>query len=267
MTPRVSVIVGVFNGERYLRESLDSLFAQTFGDIEVIVVDDGSTDATPDILRGVGDPRLKVVRQENRGLSAALNVAARIAGADLLARHDADDLSAPDRLARQAAYLDAHADCAVLGCWAAKIDAEGRERGVLRVPTSPGWMRLVMAWRDPFLHPTVVMRRAVFEAAGGYDETVRYSQDTEMWRRLVLRFGIANLPEVLYRYRVHPASVGVTRRREQRRAQMAICRAYRRDFAAHYAGLARPGPLDRLARVLAPALDLRDRILGAPPGK
>lgn len=122
-----------------------------------------------------------------------------------------------------------------------------------------------MTYRDPFLHPTVVMRRDAFDAAGGYDETIRYSQDTNMWRRLVLRCDGANLPEVLYRCRVHASSIGGAHREEQRRAQAAICRAYRRDCAVYYRRLHRPSPLDRLTRAVAALGTARDRILRRDP--
>jgi glycosyltransferase involved in cell wall biosynthesis len=258
--PRVSFIMGVWNGERYLGEALASMLAQTFDDFEIVIVDDGSTDRTPEILAGINDPRLQIVRQPNRGLSSALNAAVRTATGELLARHDADDISLPERLARQVSYLDKHPTCAALGTWAVKMDPDGRARSHMRVPTSPRWMRFAMTYRDPFLHPTVIFRRQALEAVGGYDESVRYSQDSALWRRLVLRFDVANLPEALYRYRIHPAAIGRARRREQTESHRVVCRGYRSDYVTYYARLDRPTVVERLTRAAITLQGLRDRL-------
>lgn len=258
MRPKVSVIIGVFNGERYLRDSIESLFVQTFGDIEIIVVDDGSTDGTSGILASLRDSRLRVIRQQNRGLAASLNAAARVATAGILARHDADDISLPHRLARQLARFEALPRCAVLGTWMIEIDADGRELGIKRVGTSPGWIRLVMTYRDPFFHPTVMIRREALEAIGGYDESIRYSQDTDLWRRIVLRFDVANLGETLYKYRIHPDKIGETRRREQQCTLRDICRQYRDDYIKFYSGLRTPTTLERLTRAFVALQNVRD---------
>src|SRR5271170_1107899 len=124
MTPRVSLVLAVYNGERHLPQSLESVLGQTFRDFELIVVDDGSTDRTPEILDGVArvDPRVVVVRQENRGLTASLIRGIGMARGTYVARQDADDVSKPERLGRQVAHLDAHPSIAALGTSADVID-------------------------------------------------------------------------------------------------------------------------------------------------
>src|SRR5437879_6502478 len=139
IAPKVSVLLAVFNGECHLEGSLRSILNQSFADFELIVVDDGSTDGTAEILAAVGraDPRVVVVRQANRGLTASLIRAASLARGAYLARQDADDISPPERFRRQVDFLDAHPSIAAVGAWADIIDRSGAVIGALRPAAGP----------------------------------------------------------------------------------------------------------------------------------
>lgn len=206
-TPRVSVLMPVLDAGAFLQPALESLSAQSLTGIEVIAVDDGSTDGSRELLErhARSDPRFRVLTQQRRGGAAARNRAAGEAVADLLALADADDVSLPDRLERQVTFLDAHPDVSVLGGAVETIDDEGRPHGVIRLPTDPDEIEAHLLARGSCLNdPTVMMRRAAFERAGGYRETLATAYDYDLWLRMLPAERFANLGEVLVRYRRHP---------------------------------------------------------------
>lgn len=231
MTPAVSVLMAVHDGAGTVRAAVDSVLAQTAADLELLVVDDGSTDATPAILGAVGDPRLRVVRQAHAGLTAALNYGLRLARAPLLARLDADDLALPERLARQRAFLDAHREVGLLGTGARTVDAGGREVGLIRPPADDAGLRRALIRANPFVHSSVVVRRAVIEAVGGYDETLPVAQDYDLWMRMSGHTRLANLPEPLVVRRLLPGRVSAVRDRERLATEARVrWRAVRRGL-------------------------------------
>lgn len=216
--PRVSVVLAVCNGARHLERSLASMAGQTFADFELVLIDDGSSDSTPDILSAFerSEPRAIVVRQENRGLTASLNRGIAIARGSYIARQDADDISLPERFGRQVAFLDAHPDVAAVGSGADVIDGSGAVIGTLTTVCAPDSVkRGLMTLRATPVHGSMMMRREALVAAGGYREAFRYGQDYDLWLRLVSRSAIDNLPEVLYRWRMDRGAVYSTRRIEQ----------------------------------------------------
>jgi glycosyltransferase involved in cell wall biosynthesis len=203
--PRVSVVMPVRNGERFLREALDSTLAQSLSDLELIVVDDGSTDATPDILAGAarGDARIRVRRQEPGGLTVAINAGCALASAPLIARMDADDVMLADRLERQAAFLDGHPEVALLGGGIVLVDEAGRE-----IDREPGRQQLDFLVRNELTHATVVMRADAFRALGGY--RLDQSEDYDLWLRFDERYGVSALTDPVIHYRLHPGQFSVT---------------------------------------------------------
>ena len=215
MTPRVSVVMGVRDGAPWVGEAVRSVLVQTLGDLELIVVDDGSTDATPDVLAAIEDPRLRVERQAPEGLTRALNRALALARADLVARLDADDVGLPQRLARQHAFLAAHAAVGLLGTAAREVDAAGREVRVLRPPEDDAALRRLLIRRNPFVHSSVMVRRALLERVGGYDARLAVAQDYDLWMRMAAVTRLANLPEGLLIRRLVPGRV--TARRDSER--------------------------------------------------
>ncbi|MEM6314943.1 MAG: glycosyltransferase, partial [Planctomycetota bacterium] len=168
----MSVILASYNAEDFLRPAVASILQQTFTDFEIIAVDDGSTDGSRDVLRSFDDPRLRVIEQENMGLTPTLNKACGLAKADLLARMDADDVAKPDRFAKQVAFLDAHPEVAVLGGAYELIDERGRLLRTQSQPTDNATLQeRCLVGKVPICHPLVMMRRDIFERVGGYDES------------------------------------------------------------------------------------------------
>jgi len=204
MTPRVTVLMSVFNGAAYLREAIDSILAQTFTDFELLIVDDGSTDETPAILHSYADPRMRVLTNErNLGLTASLNRGLREARGEWIARQDADDRSHPDRLRRQLEHLDAHPEVMLLGTHARLIDARGRVTGTLRKPVTRTGIAWASVFHNPFIHSSVMFRRGI----GTYDESYPFNQDFELWSRLLGNVAMTNLDAVLIDYRAHTQSI------------------------------------------------------------
>ena len=202
--PRVSVVMAVYNGEPFLRETLRSILDQSFTDFEYVVVDDGSTDSSRDIVRSFEDSRIRLVENDtNRGLSPSLNRGVREARGEFIARIDADDLALPQRLERQVAYLDAHQDIALVGSGFREI-RNGKATGPkLYHPTDHVWLRWSLMFYCTFLHSAVMWRRRpVAEQVGPYDEDFAYAMDWEYWGRIGGHLGIANLKEVLAHYRL-----------------------------------------------------------------
>jgi hypothetical protein len=207
--PVVSVILPVYNGAVDVPAAIDSILGQSFGDFELIAIDDGSPkDDSLAVMRRIaaerGDPRLQVVAlQPNRGLAGALNHGISLARGRYIARQDQDDLSSPGRLAKQVAFLDANPAFGLVGT-RAEIWRDGRPTDRFHDhPTDSGRLKLDLLANNPFVHSSVMLRREVLEAAGGYcvDRSRQPPEDYELWSRVARRHEIANLPERLLIYR------------------------------------------------------------------
>lgn len=233
MTARLrhAVIIPARNEEGYLGRTLDSLLRQTEAPERIIVVDDGSTDATPAQLAAVHDPRLVVERQAPAGLAVALNRALGRARAPLVARLDADDLALPTRLERQRAYLETHPQVGLLGTAARLVDESGREAGLLRPPEDDRTIRRALIRRNPFVHSSVMLRRTLATSAGGYDASFPVAQDYDLWLRLSAVTRMANLSEPLVVRRLVAGRVTAARDDERLHAEArARWRAVRRGL-------------------------------------
>ena len=203
-TPLVSVIMSVHNEERFVGAAVESVLGQTLSDFELIVVDDASTDRTPQILAGYQDPRIRVFRNPtNVGLAASLNHAIEQSRAPYLARMDADDLCEPERLATQVAVLNDRPEVAVLATWYTVIGEQDEEIAEIRLPSGSQALANALRRRNVICHGSVMMRKEVVQAVGGYREEFRYAQDYELWLRM-LRAGLVldSVPRSLYRYRL-----------------------------------------------------------------
>jgi glycosyltransferase involved in cell wall biosynthesis len=211
----ISVLMPVHDGERFVGEAIASVLAQTFGDFELIVVDDASTDGTASVLASLADARVSVVRNETRrGIAGSLNRALDLARGRFVARADADDVNLPGRFARQLAFLAAHPRVALCGTWI-RMFSEGWQRD-RRLETGPERMRCALLMYNVLSHPTAMWRREVFEAHGlRYDATLRTAEDYDLWARASHRVALGNVPDILLRYRVHDAQVGQVARAER----------------------------------------------------
>lgn len=214
--PLVSVLMSVRDGAPYLHAAIECILQQTFRDFEFIIVDDGSTDSTPEILASVTDPRLRLLRNpEPCGLTASLNAGLALSRGQFIARQDADDISHPERLARQVAFLTAHPPIAVLGSQTFLADAAGRLTGRKDLPLEHRSIWWAHLWDNALAHSSVMFRRAALQTAGGYDETYPVSQDYEAWSRLGERHLLANLPDRLVTLRVVESSITRTHKRPE----------------------------------------------------
>ncbi len=220
--PAVSVLMPVHDGAPWVADAVRSVLAQTAGDLELIVIDDGSTDATPEILARAREARLRVERQARLGLTRSLNRALALARGALVARLDADDLALPERFARQRAFLDARPDVGLLGTGAREVDAAGREVAVVTPPADDAAIRRALIRRNPFVHSSVMARRETVLRAGGYDETLPVAQDYDLWMRLGGVTRLANLPEPLVVRRLLPGRVSAVRDGDRLRAEARV---------------------------------------------
>jgi glycosyltransferase involved in cell wall biosynthesis len=199
----VTVLMSVFNRGSRVRAAIESLLAQTYTDWDLIAVDDCSTDETPRTLSefAARDSRITVLTNAvNLGQSASLNRAWQAARGPLLARMDDDDECHPSRFERQVAFLRDHSEIDILGTAAEYVDPSGRSLGILRRPASHAELAREMYRSVPVLHPTVMFRREVLDALGGFDVRLRRAQDHDLWFRAYRRFNFHNLSEPLLRY-------------------------------------------------------------------
>ena len=216
--PLVSVVIPVFNAAKYVAEALTSITEQAYGgELEIIVLDDASTDGSCACITALGDARIRVVRsEENQGIVWQLNRGITLAQGKYIVRMDADDISLPGRIARQVSFMEAHPRVAACGTW---IEVFGRQNFVWRSPTSSEGLRLYALKNSPLAHPTVILRKSVLDAHGlAYKQAFIYVEDYELWNRLAEVGELATLPEVLLRYRMHPAQTGATKAAIQQQA-------------------------------------------------
>jgi hypothetical protein len=215
--PRVSVVMPVHNGGPYLEPAVDSILGQTFTDLELVIIDDGSTDSTAQVLRRyqMSDPRVRVHHQEKTGLVVSLNRGCGEARAAYIARMDADDVAFPDRLMRQLELLDRHPQVALVGSAVVRIDEAGREIKRNICPTSHAEIVRALAEYNCFTHSTVMLRADVLAAVGGYREAYLHAEDYDLWLRLSERYELANLGDPLVYYRVYTDQVSVRHLQQQ----------------------------------------------------
>ncbi len=202
----ISVVMSVYNGERYLREAIDSILNQTFTDFEFIIIDDGSTDDSTEIITSFSDNRIKLIQQENKGLAAALNKGIKIARGKYTARMDADDISKPDRFDIQFQYMEENPRCVVVGSLSNIISKDGDFLYLDKRPTDKSWLKKTLPNDTPFAHGSSFIRTSALHSVGGYKEQMRFSQDVLLWIDLAELGDFAIIPKPLYNFRITPFS-------------------------------------------------------------
>jgi glycosyltransferase involved in cell wall biosynthesis len=216
MPPRVSVIMPVYNGEKYLREAIESILGQTFVDFEFIIVDDASQDCSLSIMRefALKDKRIRVIENEgNLGISVSLNKCVQYSRGEYIARMDADDISVPQRLETQVAFMDINMDIGICGTGVEYIEDKKIQ---IELPSNHAGIYARMLFENALAHPSVMMRTvSVREHSLYYDEKVRYAQDYELWSRAVSKVKLANIAQVLLYYRIHSQRIGSWYGKEQ----------------------------------------------------
>jgi len=208
---RISVLMAVYNARPYLDAAIESVLRQTRGDFELVAVNDGSTDGSGEALAAwaARDPRVHVFAQENLGVPAAVNHGLEYCRGEYIARMDADDICAPERLAVQADFLDRRPEVVAVGSAMQQIDVAGRIVGpsVHYPAENAEIVAALLDGRNCLAQPSVMLRRSALEAVNGYRWAFRPAEDYDLWLRLADRFALANVPEVLLRYRVHAGSI------------------------------------------------------------
>jgi hypothetical protein len=216
--------MSVYNGERFLDQAINSIRIQSYSEFEFVIVDDGSTDATPTILsaHATADSRIRILRQENRGLIESLNRGFAAATGTYIARMDADDLAKPYRLEKQLDFLNKNPSIGLVGGAVEIIDAEARVLGTIRLPSEPKRVRRHMRELGCALaHPTVLFSRSILRDLGGFRKAYRHAEDYDLWLRMLEKVDLANLDEVLLGYRRHEASISFKNAKQQ--ALSALC--------------------------------------------
>lgn len=204
--PRISIIIPSYNRAQYILETLESIFAQTFSDYEIIVIDDGSTDGTRDVLEPlIISQKIRYILQENQGVSAARNHGIRLAEGELIAFLDSDDLIQPEKLALQVEYLDDYPEVALVHSGFSRFDDQGNDLGYRDTSHLSGWVypNLLLDW-SVLIPPSCVMVRAdALREAGDFDARMRWGEDIDVWRRIARRHPFGVIPKALTRMRIH----------------------------------------------------------------
>ena len=202
---KVTVLMPVYNGSRYLRQAIESILGQTWSDFEFLIINDGSNDNSRDIILSFDDRRIRLVdNPSNIGLTKSLNRGLQLARAEYIARQDADDISYPERLERQVKFLDEYPDVVLLGTRTRAIDESGKpqKENLLRIPIGLLAIRWYLMFQNAFIHSSVMFRRSIIcEKLGGYDESFAKAQDYELWSRIARSYAVENLSDVLLDYR------------------------------------------------------------------
>jgi glycosyltransferase involved in cell wall biosynthesis len=265
----LSVLMPVFNAEAFLAAAIESILGQTHRDFRFIIVNDGSTDGSSAIIADYArrDSRIVPLVQPNGGITAALNFGLRSIDTTYVARMDADDISLPERFARQLLYLESHQSIVALGTRVRTIDREGRSRHLRDILVGPDKIAAALPYRNVINHPSVMMRTETLRDAGGYRARFRNSQDYDLWLRLSSAHQLDNLAEPLLLYRTYE---GRASSRLNRTRQTTYSVAAAADHFAQRYGLSRSdAPIDTnepeeiantLATLLAERLTPADRM-------
>jgi glycosyltransferase involved in cell wall biosynthesis len=218
MNPRVTVLMPAYNAGKYIAAAIQSALDQTFADFELLIVDDGSFDDTVRVIKSFDDDRIRLIRQEQGGVSAALNTGLGHARGEYICRFDADDLCFPQRLARQVEFLDANPDYLLVGSDAEYISEDGEHLFNFRCAGHTHEEILDKLYRFcPFIHSAVMYRKYAVLQAGGYSLLAHNFEDYLLWVRLVAVGRYHNLEEALIRVRINPASATIDEKWRGRR--------------------------------------------------
>lgn len=204
--PKVTVLLPVYNGGLHLKEAISSILSQDLSDFEFLIINDGSTDNSPETINSFKDPRIRVINNEtNLGLIKTLNNGIDSARGDYIVRMDSDDISLRQRLRKQVSFMDANPEVGICGTW---VRTFGKKRETWKYPVTHDEIKASLLFRTCFAHSSVIMRTAMLKEHGlYYDENFIYAEDFELWQRCATLFRLANIPEVLQMYRVSGSSI------------------------------------------------------------
>ncbi len=212
-TPAISVIMSVYNAQDDVKAAIDSILAQNFTDFEFIIIDDGSSDNSADIIKSYDDPRIKLHSQKNTGLTKALNKGVSLAKGRYIARQDADDVSYPQRLQKQFEILESRPDVNLLGSNADDHYPDGYKAQWGHYDEDE--LQRIVYFKTPFPHSSAMMRTDIIRKLGGYDESFKTAQDMELWMRFAAQGPIAMIKEPLIQRGVGAGAISTKRRWRQ----------------------------------------------------
>ena len=207
--PLVSVLLPVYNGVAYIEDAVRSILDQSYGNIELIIINDGSSDDSAKVLDQLTDRRIRTYHQANVGLAATLNRAIGLARGKYVARQDQDDLSLPQRFQRQVEFLESHGAYGMVGTWAEIRSANPAVPKVHSHPSESLDLKFDLLFDNPFVHSSMMIRKSIFQRVGLYtiEKSRQPPEDYELWSRVAREFEVANIPEVLHIYRDVPSSM------------------------------------------------------------
>lgn len=252
-TTLVSVVMSNWNGSRYLRESIESMLNQTYKNFEFLLLDDGSTDASKDIIReyAAKDPRIvMVLADENVGLTRTLNKGIAMAKGKYIVRMDSDDVSEPTRIEKQVAFMERpeNVRVGVCGSYCSIIDKEGKQGAIKKFPVTDQEIRKAIWYRNPIQHSSAIIRKEAIQAVGDYHEEFLQSEDFELWLRIGTKYEFRNIPEVLLRYRIHGDNIVL---KKQKRMIYQILKARRMAYRDYGYAMSAKDSLFYIATTLA----------------
>jgi glycosyltransferase involved in cell wall biosynthesis len=214
--PKISVLMPVYNSEKYLAEAIDSILNQTLKDFELLIINDGSTDFSLEIAKSYAEKDLRVSILKNtrsKGVAGALNTGLQVARGKYIARMDADDISFPERFQKQFDFMEKNPDIDVCGSW---YELFGFNGGVIKTPSSHKEIKETLVFYCCIGHPSVMIRgSSLYVCDLEYSEKYPNAEDYEFWCRVTDRFKFANIPEILLKYRVHENQTGFAKKKEQ----------------------------------------------------
>lgn len=200
--PRVTVLMSVYNSEKYLSLAMESILNQTFKDFEFLIINDGSKDKSLDIIKSYDDPRIRLISRKNKGLVASLNEGIEKAKGEYIARQDSDDASTLDRLEKEVNFLDSHPNVGLVGSNYVVMDSKSwTPLATTNVFTKAKDLKLAQITCNQYGHGSIMMRAAIARKCKGYNPTVGYVEDYDLWNRISHITDIANIEEPLYLYR------------------------------------------------------------------
>jgi len=208
MQPLVSVLMPVYNGEKYISEAVESILSQSYTDFELIITDDGSDDRTPQIIKAFNDDRIRcIIHAENKGLIFSRNEGVAAAKGRYIAFLDSDDVSLPQRLEKQISFLDAHPDFGMIGAWVKVIDGHGNSlNDCIKFPALPDEIPVILLFKNYFTTSSIMVRKSCLQDFP-FDPEFPIAEDYNLWIKIAEKYKVWNLPEVLTCYRMHKENI------------------------------------------------------------
>lgn len=233
VTPKISVVMPVYNAEKYLREAMDSILSQTYTDFEFIIIDDGSVDTSPEIVRSYDDARIRFYQNEhNMGVAATLNRGLDLAEGEYIARMDSDDISLPERFARQMEYMDAHPECIICGSNLILLE-KGKDTTIFKYSERDAEIRADLIFNCAFAHPSVMFNAALIcEHNLRYDLSYEKAEDYELWSRALAYGRGYNIQIPLLKYRKHEGQVTQTHKNVSQNAVVRLHKKMLQELGA-----------------------------------